>query len=204
MVSRLRRGRCDSYQNLEMAAPVPSRSKSWLKTSGTMSMARVRCFKKLHCKVEPDLDVINTEAALDRLLENGVVRDIPRNEGAGMKHLTTRWEKTWRKRNNVWEYKVRFVGREHKWQESREDLFAPGASYCTGRIVDILSVKRRVPTFTLDCTDAYHQAPELEDVVVEPPEEYSESLTSGWQMHKHLVEAAKAIARSTPSWSAMG
>ena len=54
----------------------------------------------------------------------------------------------------------------------REDLFAPGASYCTGRIVDILSLKRRVPTFTLDCTDAYHQDPELDDVVVEPPEEY--------------------------------
>ena len=56
-------------------------------------------FQGLHCKVEPDLDTINTEAALDRLLENGVVRDIPRAEGAGMKHLTTRWEKSWRKRN---------------------------------------------------------------------------------------------------------
>ena len=42
----------------------------------------------------------------------------------------------------------------------------------TGRIVDILLLKRRVPTFTLDCTDAYHQAPELDDVVVEQPEEY--------------------------------
>ena len=51
-------------------------------------------FEGLHCKVEPDLDVINSEAALDRLLENGVVRDIPRDEGAGMKHLTTKWEKT--------------------------------------------------------------------------------------------------------------
>ena len=57
-------------------------------------------FEGLPCKVEPDLDVTNTEAALDRLLENGVVRDIPRDEGAGMKHLTTRCEKTWRKRNN--------------------------------------------------------------------------------------------------------
>ena len=56
-------------------------------------------FEGLHCKVEPDLDVINTEAALDRLLENGFVRDIPRDEGAGKKLLTTRWEKTWRKRN---------------------------------------------------------------------------------------------------------
>ena len=44
-------------------------------------------FEGLHGKVEPDLDTTNTEAALDRLLENGVVRDIPRAEGAGMKHL---------------------------------------------------------------------------------------------------------------------
>ena len=34
-------------------------------------------FEGLHCKVEPDVDTINTEAALDRLLENGVVDDIP-------------------------------------------------------------------------------------------------------------------------------
>ena len=46
-------------------------------------------FEGLDCK--PDLDTINTEAALDRLLENGVVQNIPRAEGAGMKHLTTRW-----------------------------------------------------------------------------------------------------------------
>ena len=45
-------------------------------------------FEGLHCKVEPDLDTINTESALDRLLENGVVRDIPRAQCAGMKHLT--------------------------------------------------------------------------------------------------------------------
>ena len=31
---------------------------------------------------------------------------------------------------------------------------------------DILSLKRRVPTFAQDCTDAYHQALELDDVVV--------------------------------------
>ena len=37
--------------------------------------------------------------------------------------------------------------------------------------MDILSLKRRVPTFTLDCTNACHQAPELDDVVVESPEE---------------------------------
>ena len=54
----------------------------------------------LHCKVEPDLYTTVTEAAFDRLLKNGVACDIPRDEGAVMKHPTTRWEKTWRKRNN--------------------------------------------------------------------------------------------------------
>ena len=64
------------------------------------------------------------------------------------------------------------MGREYRWEEFGDDLFTPGASYCTGRIVDILSLKRCVPTFTLDCTDAFHEAPEPDDVVVEPPEEY--------------------------------
>ena len=135
-------------------------------------------FDGLHCKVEPDLDSINTEAALDRLLEMDLVRDIPRAEGAGMKHLTTRWEKTRRKRNNEWKYKVRFVGRECRWQKFQEDLFAPGVSYCIERIVDILSLK---------------QAPELDDVVVEPPQEYLSRLrTAGmstdiwWKLQKQL------------------
>ena len=155
-------------------------------------------FEGLHCKVEPDLDTINTEAALDRLLENGVVRDIPRAEGAGIKQLSTRWGK----RNNEWEYKVRFVGREYRWQEFREDLFAQGASHCTGRIVDILSLNRRVHTFTLDCTDAYHQAPELDDVVVEPPEEYLNRLQAAgmstdiwWKLQKQLPGRRQAGQR---------
>ena len=54
----------------------------------------------LHSKMEPDLDTTATEAALDRLLENGVVCDTSRAKLRGMKHLTTRWEQTWRKRNN--------------------------------------------------------------------------------------------------------
>ena len=130
------------------------------------------------------------------------VRDIPRDEGAGMKHLTTRREKTWRKRYNEWEYKVRFVGREYRWEEFRDDLFAPGASYCTGRIVDILSLRRRVPTFTLDCTDAFRQAPEPDDVVVEPPEENLNRLRAAgkstniwWKLQKQLLGRRQAGQR---------
>ena len=70
--------------------------------------------------------------------------------------------------------------------------------------MDILSLKRRVPTFTLDCTDAFHQAPELGDVVVEPPEEYLNRLRVSWHVHKHLVEAAETIAGSTSCWSRLG
>ena len=102
------------------------------------------------------VDSAATEAALDRLLANGVVRDILRADGAGMKHLATRWERGWRKRNDEWEFKVRFVGREYKWQKFCQDLFVLGASCCIGRIVHILSLKRGAPTFTLDCTDACH------------------------------------------------
>ena len=57
-----------SCRILEMAGPQLSRWKNWLKTTGQTSMARDRCSMGLHCKVEPDLDAINTEAALDRLL----------------------------------------------------------------------------------------------------------------------------------------
>ena len=79
LVSRLRGRKCDSCQILEMAAPQLSRWKNWLKTTGRTSLA------------SPEMDMINTEAALDCLLENEVVR----------KHLTTRCEKTWRKRQWV-------------------------------------------------------------------------------------------------------
>ena len=63
--------------------------------------------------MELDLDITVTEAALDRLLENGVVL---RDEGADMKHLTMR--------ENVQETQEdRCVGREYRWEEFWEDLF---------------------------------------------------------------------------------
>ena len=77
-----------------------------------------------------------------------------------------------------------------------------GASNCTGRTVDILSLKRRVPTFTLDCTGAFHQAPELDDVVVEPPEEYLNRLRAAgqctnmwWKLQKQLPGRRQAGQR---------
>ena len=61
---------------------------------------------------------------------------------------------------------------------------------------------RRVPTFTLDCTDAFHQAPELDDVVQEPPEEYLNRLRAavmctniGWTLQKQLPGRRQAGQR---------
>ena len=68
--------------------------------------------------------------------------------------------------------------------------------------MDILSLKRRVPTFILDCKDAYHQAPELDDVLVEPPEEYLNRLRAAgmstdiwWKLQKQLPSRRQAGQR---------
>ena len=70
--------------------------------------------------------------------------------------------------------------------------------------MDILSLKRRVPTFVLDCTDAYHQAPVLDGCGGRTTRKVFESLASSWHEHRHLVEAAETIAGSAPSWSTLG
>ena len=65
----------------------------WVEDHWSDEHGKGAMYEGLHRKVEPDLDTTATEAALDRLLEYGVVCDIPRDEGAGMKHPTTSWEK---------------------------------------------------------------------------------------------------------------
>ena len=140
-----------------------------------------------------ETDRVETEKALDQLLEQGVVQDVPADSVEGVKHLTTRWEKSWRMREGKWKYKVRFVGREYKWQAFREDLFAPGASHCTSRIIDYLALKKGYTTFAFDAIDAYFQAPETENIVVDPPLEYLKRLEEAggdtnikWKLLKQL------------------
>ena len=64
------------------------------------------------------------------------------------------------------------------------------------------SLERSVPTFSLDSTDAYHQAPELDDVVVEQPEEYLNRLRAAgmstdiwWKLQKQLPGRRQAVQR---------
>ena len=174
-----RRRKSDSRQNLEMAARVQSRWEELVEDYWSDEHGEGAIYEGLHCKVEPDLDTTATEAALDRLLEKGVVLDIPRDEGIGMKHLTTRWEKLGENATMSGSTKFASWDASTDGRSSGTIFFAPGASYCTR-----ISHKRRVPTNTQDCTDAFHQAPEPDDVVVEPPEEYlNRSRAAGKSTH---------------------
>ena len=71
---------------------------------------------------------------------------------------------------------VRIVGREYKWTEHREDSCSPGATHSASSVIDFLAFKMGLETFEAYAVDAHHQAPEREEVVVEPAPEYLERL----------------------------
>ena len=66
-------------------------------------------------------------------------------------------------KDGEWKMKVRFVGREDKWAEHREDLFSFGATHSASRVTDFLALKMGLETFEADAVDAYYQAPEHEE-----------------------------------------
>ena len=66
-----------------------------------------------------ETDRVETEKALDQLLEQGVVQDVPADSVTGVKQLTTRWEKCWRMREGKWQYKVRLLGGSTSGRVSR-------------------------------------------------------------------------------------
>ena len=83
--------------------------------------------------------------------------------------------------------------REYKWAEHREDLFSPGATHSASRVIDFLALKMGLETFEADAVDAYYQAPEHEEVVVEPAQEYLERLSKAgryrdimWRLRRQL------------------
>ena len=134
-----------------------------------------------------------TENALDSLLAHGVVEDVTRGDAKGFKTLTTRWDKRWRMKDGEWKMKVRFVGREYKWAEHREDLFSPGATQSASHVIDFLALKMGLETFEADAVDACYQAPDHEEVVVEPAPEYLERLAKAgrdtdivWRLRRQL------------------
>ena len=106
---------------------------------------------------EDELDRAATEEALDKMIHHGVGKDIRPDDARGMKHLSTRWEKQWRWKPSTgeWARKVRFVCREYRWQEWRDDLFTPGSTPLANRVIGDLALKKGYATMTLDTTDAF-------------------------------------------------
>ncbi|CAK0808372.1 unnamed protein product [Prorocentrum cordatum] len=121
-----------------------------------------------------ELDKKLTLEHLQSLLDHGVGEDIPKSEARGMKRIAARWEKQWRWKpaRLEWQRKVRFVCREFRWQEWRDDLFTPGSAPISNRLIDFAALKRGFEVMALDATGAFYRAPEHEDVVVDPPQEY--------------------------------
>ena len=120
-----------------------------------------------------------------------------------MKHLTTKWEKIWRKRNNKWEYKGSLRG-------TRTQMAGvPGRSLCSrGFILHWTHCGHSLAQTS--CTNLlglhrcffFYQAPEPDDVVVEPPEEFLNRLRAAgmstdiwWKLRKQLPGRRRAGQR---------
>ncbi|CAK0835553.1 unnamed protein product [Prorocentrum cordatum] len=154
---------------------------------------------------QDEMDKKLTLEHLQSLLDHGVGEDTPKPEAREMKHITTRWEKQWRWKpaRQEWQRRVRFVCREFRWQEWRDDLFTPGSAPISNRLIDFVALKRGFEVMTLDATDAFYQAPEHEDAVVDPPQEYLDMLQAEcrstdiyWRLKKQLPGRRKAA----PGW----
>jgi len=73
------------------------------------------------------------------------------------------------------------------------DLFAPGSTQLTRRVIDFKAVRRGLCSYTVDVVAAYNTLEEPEDVVVTPPAEWLQlqaaerkSTNVLWRMKKLL------------------
>ena len=86
-------------------------------------------------------------------------------------------------------------------------------THSAGRMMDFLALKMGLETLEADAVDAYYQAPEHEEVVVEPAPEYLERLaTAGrvtdimWRLRRQLPgrRAAGQSWVETRGWNSCG
>ena len=83
--------------------------------------------------------------------------------------LSARWEN----QQKDDEVRCRCVAREFKSMDpTREGLFTPSNEPTTGRLIDFKAVKFNQPTIIMDAVNAYFNAAQDGDVVVQPPDEW--------------------------------
>ena len=98
------------------------------------------------------------------MLAHGVVEVMKREVATIFKSLATRWHKRWKVKNGEWKGQIRW-SRVQMGRAQRRCIFSWSDTFC------------RSNDSEADALDAYYQAPEHEDVVVEPAPEYLERLT---------------------------
>ena len=87
--------------------------------------------------IEDEATLAAKRKELDKLKLFKVAEDVPAHQAVGKKWISTRWEIDHR----VGEVRARFVAREFKRCEWREDLFAPSSSQLTSKLIDWLALR---------------------------------------------------------------
>lgn len=114
--------------------------------------------------------------------ENGVYEVIEKAEADLAKVIDTRvaYDWGWSAMQQKRVIKKRLVGRQYKLLDpERGDIFSPGITASTSRIIDVIVLKRadfdiEMSTFFVDATGAFWQAEQVEEVYVHPPGRWKE------------------------------
>ena len=94
-------------------------------------------------------------------------------------------------KDGEWKMKVRFVARECKWAENREDMFP---------LIDFITPKSGLEMVEADAVDAHNQVPEFEEVVVERITGYAWKITNVvWRLRRQLP-GRRSVGQSWSVW----
>ena len=131
-----------------------------------------------------------------------VFQVVPRGVADGKKHITTRWEVSYKEDQGL--IRARFVAREFKRFGKRYDVFAAATEQTTSRLIDFVGLQLYLCFLTFDFSTAFLNAPETEECYVDPPvewvEEERQAGTIGrdeevvWRLLKQLYGRRRAAA----------
>jgi len=143
------------------------------------------------------------DVELDRFDEFDAHDSIPREEAKkrGYKHLSARWEIM--VRHGV--VKARFVCREFKGNDTSMEYFAATSTPLVARVIDVWIIELLLLAFLFDASSAFLHVPELEDVTVDPPQEWLDRVKAPpgtvWKMKKTLY-GRRSAASAWTNWLA--
>ena len=107
--------------------------------------------------LDPEQLIKEVQKGLHMLDEFKVYEVVPASQAVGQELVSSRGEA---KTTGDGTIKWRFVGREFKWTQVRDDVFSPGSSTNASRTIGFVAAKEQWPTLCADGISAYHQTPE--------------------------------------------